>query len=191
MLNIVFMGPPGAGKGTQSKIIEDTFGLKQLSTGAMFRAEIAAGTPLGLQVKSVLDAGSLVSDDITVGIIRARLSQPDCKNGVIFDGFPRTVPQAEALDALFAELGHTLHAVLQLVVDDSILLGRIQERAAQTGEKRADDDPEVLKKRLAAYHSQTAPLLPFYREKGLLHQIDGMQSVETVAAQIARILQAN
>lgn len=188
MLNIVFLGPPGAGKGTQSKIIEDAFGLKQLSTGAMFRAEIAAGTPLGLQVKSVMDAGSLVSDDITDDIIRRRITQPDCKNGVILDGFPRTIPQAEALDEMFAEFGFKLYAVLQLVVDDAILLGRIQERDAQSGERRPDDDPEILKKRLAAYHSQTAPLLPFYKAKGLLHKIDGMMPVDQVTAEIFRIL---
>lgn len=188
MINIVLLGPPGAGKGTQARLLEERLALKQLSTGNMLRAEIAAGSPLGQEVKTIVDSGGLVSDDIVLRIIKHRIRQADCASGVIFDGFPRTVPQAEGLDNMLADNQMKLNAVIQIVVDEDILLERIQTRAASSGERRADDDPEVLKKRLDAYRAQTAPIIPFYEARGLLHKIDGMQPIDTVAAQIAAIL---
>lgn len=189
MINIILLGPPGAGKGTQAKVLEQNFGLKQLSTGDMLRAEIAAASELGCKVKAVMDSGALVSDDIVIDIIRNRMTKPDCARGVIFDGFPRTVAQAEALDAMLAAAGFPLTAVIQIVVDEGALLDRIKTRAAQTvGTARADDDPEVLKTRLDAYRAQTAPIIPFYESKNLLQKIDGMQPIEAVSAQIAALL---
>ena len=188
MINVILIGPPGAGKGTQAGVLETTFGLKQLSTGNMLRAEIAAGSELGNRVKSVMDAGALVSDDIVIDIIKHRMAQPDCAKGVIFDGFPRTVAQAQALDAMLAAAGFPLTAVIQIVVDETKLIDRITARAAQSDEKRPDDDPEVLKKRLAAYHDQTAPIIPYYTDRGMIKQVDGMQPIEAVSAAIKALL---
>ncbi|MBI1326137.1 MAG: adenylate kinase [Alphaproteobacteria bacterium] len=191
-MNIILFGPPGAGKGTQAKILEQKYGLKQLSTGDMLRAEMAAGSPLGVKVKGIVDAGSLVPDDIMIAIIAERIDQPDCKNGFILDGFPRTEAQAQELDAMLTQKGKRLDAVILLEVDEKILIDRIRTRIAQTAQagdaKRADDDEEVLKTRLEAFRKQTAPIFPFYEKKGQLEKVDGMQPVEAVTAKIDDIL---
>ncbi len=187
-MNIILMGPPGAGKGTQAKILEETRGLKQLSTGDMLRAEIAAQSPLGLKVKEIMDAGSLVSDEIVIEMISHRIEQADCAKGFILDGFPRTVAQAEALDKMLHEKGKDLNAVIQLSVDEEALLARIEKRAAENGGARADDNAETLKKRLDAYRAQTAPILPYYEGKGMLQTVDGMADINVVTSKIAAIL---
>ena len=189
MTNIILLGPPGAGKGTQAKVLEDGKGLKQLSTGDMLRAEIAAASPLGVKVKNILETGALVSDDIMIEMISNRIDQDDCKNGFILDGFPRTVPQAKALDEMLAQKGKDLTSVIQLAVDENALLARIEKRAAETqGGPRPDDNADALKKRLAVYNEQTAPILPYYEGKGLLKKVDGMASVGQVTDQIAKLL---
>jgi adenylate kinase len=191
-MRIILLGPPGAGKGTQAQRLVAKYGIVHLSTGDMLRAAAAAGTPLGLRAKSLMDRGQLVPDEVVVDIVADRISQPDAKAGVILDGFPRTVPQAEALDRLLAERGLGLDAVIELKVDEGILLKRIETRIAHMtarGEAlRADDNPEVLKGRLEAYRAQTAPLVDYYARKGLLRSVDGMAPVEAVAAAIDRIL---
>ncbi|HNQ92044.1 MAG TPA: adenylate kinase [Alphaproteobacteria bacterium] len=187
-MNIILMGPPGAGKGTQAKILEDARGLKQLSTGDMLRAEISGETPLGLKVKAIMDSGSLVSDEIVIEMISNRIDQPDCVEGFILDGFPRTVAQAEALDKMLHAKGKDLNAIIQLVVDEAALLARIERRAVETGGARADDNAETLKKRLDAYKAQTAPIVPYYEGQGRLKKVDGMAAVNIVTEQIADIL---
>jgi adenylate kinase len=186
--DIILLGAPGAGKGTQAQRIVEDYGMVQLSTGDMLRAAVAAGTPLGKQAKDIMDRGDLVSDDIIIGMISERLDGPDTAKGVIFDGFPRTVVQAEALDALLAEKGRRLDAVIELEVDETALFERIETRAAESSEKRADDNAETLKKRLVAYLEQTAPLKPYYEERGNLKKVDGMQSIDEVYRQIREIL---
>ena len=188
MINVVLLGPPGAGKGTQSKVLQEKYGLKQLSTGEMLRAEVAAGTPIGREVKDILEQGGLVSDETMVEMLIERMKQPDCKNGVIFDGFPRTVPQARALDVMLWRVGLKLTAVIQITVDEGILMDRIRKRDAEAGVSRADDTPEVLIKRLEAYHAKTAPIIPYYQEDRRLKQVDGMQPIEVVSAQIDEII---
>lgn len=189
MTNIILLGPPGAGKGTQAQILEETRSLKQLSTGDMLRAEIGAATDLGIRVKNIIETGALVSDDIMIEMISNRIDQEDCAKGFILDGFPRTVPQAEALDAMLAQKGKGLDAVIQLVVDEDALLARIEKRASEskTG-PRADDNAEALKKRLDVFREQTAPILPYYDGKALLQKVDGMAPIGVVTAQIAQIL---
>lgn len=187
-MNIILLGPPGAGKGTQAKLIEDGRGMKQLSTGDMLRAEVAAETPLGLKVKEILAAGALVSDEIVIEMIANRIEQPDCVGGFILDGFPRTVAQAEALDKMLASKGKKLDAVVQLVVDEAALLARIQKRASESATVRADDNEDALKKRLIAYREQTAPIIPYYEAKGQLKKVDGMAAVNIVTEQIAKVL---
>ena len=189
-MNIILFGPPGAGKGTQAKLIEQKYGLVQLSTGDMLRAAVAAGTELGLKAKAVMDAGGLVDDAIMIGIIADRISQPDCAQGFILDGFPRTVAQAEGLDRMLAEKGLKLDRVIELTVDDTELFARIEKRAAETPpeQRRADDNAETLRKRLGVYHSQTAPVLPYYAGRGELVKIDGMQPIEIVTAHIEKVL---
>lgn len=188
MTNLILFGPPGAGKGTQAKILEDTKGLKQLSTGDMLRAEIAAGSALGLQAKSIMDSGALVSDEIVIAMISSRIDAPDCAKGFILDGFPRTVPQAEALDVMLAAKNKKLDMVIELSVDHAALLARVQKRAAESDVVRADDNEDALKKRLAVYVQQTAPVLPYYASKGILKTIDGMQNVDDVTKAIAAFL---
>ena len=188
-MNIILFGPPGAGKGTQAQMLVSEFGMVQLSTGDMLRAAISAETELGLKAKSIMDAGQLVSDDIMIGMIAERMDAPECANGVILDGFPRTLPQAEALDAMFAEKGITLDKVIEIVVDEAALFDRIEKRAAETGGARGDDNAEVLAKRLKVYHENTAPVLPYYREQGSFVQIDGMQSIDEVGKQLKAALQ--
>lgn len=191
-MNLILIGPPGAGKGTQAKILEQEYGLKQLSTGDMLRAEIAAGTDLGKKAKAIMDAGNLVSDDIMVDMIASRIEQADCAKGVIFDGFPRTVDQAEALDAMLADKGKPLNVVIQMVVDEEELVNRLKTRIQQTIDAgqpvRADDNEETFRKRLGVYRDQTAPILPYYESVGLLKTVDGMQPIDFVTQQIKAIV---
>jgi adenylate kinase len=187
-MNIILFGAPGAGKGTQAERLVAKYGLVQLSTGDMLRAAIAAGTELGLKAKDIMDRGDLVSDDIIVGMIAARIDDDDCANGVILDGFPRTVAQAEALDVMLAEKGKSLDAVIEIKVDEAALFARIENRAAETGGARSDDNADTLRKRLAVYHENTAPLLPYYAGKGVLKSVDGMVQIDDVFAQIESIL---
>lgn len=189
MINIVLLGPPGAGKGTQSKILQERFGLFQLSTGDMLRSEVAAGTDLGAKAKSIMDAGGLVPDDVMIGMIKSRLSRPECAKGIIFDGFPRTVPQAEALDRMLTDAGHQLDAVVQLTVDDAILVDRIRKREAESQVVRSDDNPDVLIKRLAAYHAQTVQIIPYYQSSNRIFAVDGMQPIDDVAQQVGTIVE--
>jgi len=192
MMRLIFLGPPGAGKGTQASRLVDKHRIPQLSTGDMLRAAVKAGTPIGLQAKAVMDAGALVSDDIVVGIVADRIEEPDARRGFILDGFPRTVAQAQALDAMLEKKGMKLDAVIEFKVDESALLSRIQKRAAETGAAggvvRPDDNPEVFRTRLDAYRSQTAPLSDYYRATGDLRTVDGMQPVGEVATAIDAIL---
>jgi adenylate kinase len=193
-MRLILLGPPGAGKGTQAQRLIAKHGIIQLSTGDMLRAAVAAGTPVGLRAKSIMDRGELVPDDVVVAIIAERIDQPDARRGFVLDGFPRTVPQAEALERLLAERGLKLDAVIELKVDEGILLRRIEKRVAEMvarGEKvRADDNPEVLKGRLAAYRAQTAPLVGHYAATGALRSVDGMAPIEDVADAIDRHLAA-
>ncbi|MEO1193070.1 MAG: adenylate kinase [Pseudomonadota bacterium] len=189
-MNIILLGPPGAGKGTQAKILEDERGLKQLSTGDMLRAEVASGSDLGRQAKEIMDEGRLMPDSLMLEMILNRMSQPDCAEGFILDGFPRTVAQAEGLTDMLAKNGKKLHAVIEVRVPDQVLYDRIETRAKETGGARSDDNVETLKKRLDVYHGQTAPILPYYESIGTLHVVDGMQPIEMVKAEIAGILAA-
>jgi adenylate kinase len=188
-MRLILLGPPGAGKGTQAEKIVADHRIVQLSTGDMLRAAVAAGTPVGKRAKLIMDRGELVPDDIVINIIRDRLAKPDTGNGFILDGFPRTVAQAEALDRLLASLGLPLDAVIELKVDEGVLLSRIETRIRENpGAVRADDNPETLKKRLAVYRQQTAPVADYYRKKARLETVDGMATKEQVAASVARIL---
>ena len=187
-MNLVLFGPPGAGKGTQSKILTEKRGLPQLSTGDMLRAAIEAGTPLGLSVKATMAKGELVSDETVIRIIGERYDQPDCKNGAVFDGFPRTISQAEALDRMLDDRGRKIDLVLELKVDDAVLLGRVEARIKAGGVLRSDDTPETLAHRLKVYYKNTAPLIDFYRGQGKLKTVDGMAPVEAVTAEIAAVL---
>ena len=191
-MRLILLGPPGAGKGTQAQRLIAKHGIVQLSTGDMLRAAVAAGTPIGLRAKSIMDRGKLVPDDVVVAIIAERIDRQDAKRGFVLDGFPRTVLQAEALERLLAERGLKLDAVIELRVDEGILLRRIEKRVAEMvarGEKvRADDNPEVLKGRLGAFRAQTAPLVGHYAAKGMLKSVDGMAPIDEVAAAIDRHL---
>jgi adenylate kinase len=191
-MRLILLGPPGAGKGTQASNLVEKFGIVQLSTGDMLRAATAAGTPVGLHAKEIMARGELVPDDIVVEIVADRISQPDAHNGFILDGFPRTVPQAEALDRMLHQKKLDLDAVIELKVDEGILLKRIQKRAAEMAARgdalRADDNAEALHKRLEAYRRQTAPLIAFYADKGILRTVDGMAGIEDVAKAIEQVL---
>lgn len=213
-MNLVLLGPPGGGKGTQAKRLMDKFGLIQLSTGDMLRAAVASGSDVGKKAKAVMDAGQLVSDEIVISIIDERLDQPDTKNGVIFDGFPRTVAQAEALDVIIVKKGRKLDHAIEIRVPDQLLIDRITGRytCAKCGagyhetfqkpkiegvcdacggkefSRRADDNAETVKKRLDAYHAQTAPLLPYYEGKGILSVVDGTQDIALVTQALEGIL---
>jgi adenylate kinase len=189
-LNLILFGPPGAGKGTQAKMLCETRGLPQLSTGDMLRAAVAAGSPLGLRVKAILEKGELVPDALVIDIIGARYDQPDCKNGAVFDGFPRTIPQAEALDTMLSARGRKIDQVLELKVDDAVLLSRVEARIKAGGVMRSDDTPETLAHRLSVYYKNTAPLIDFYRAQGKLVTLDGMAPIETVTTAIAEQLEA-
>lgn len=193
-MRIILLGPPGSGKGTQAQLLVQRYGIVQLSTGEMLRAAVAAGTPVGLKAKEIMASGGLVPDDVVVGIISDRIDQPDAKNGFILDGFPRTVPQAEALDELLKHKHLKLDAVIELRVNESALLNRVETRVAQMRERgeevRLDDTPEVLTKRLASYRSQTEPLIHYYSERRKLSTIDGMMAIDEVTRAIHRQLLA-
>lgn len=187
-MRLILLGPPGAGKGTQSQRLVEKFGIPQLSTGDMLRAAVASGSSIGKQAKSVMDAGGLVSDDIVVGIVADRIEEQDARRGFILDGFPRTVGQADALDRMLQQKGLKLDAVVELKVDEGALVGRIEKRAAETlarGEPvRKDDNPDVFRKRLEEYKAVTAQLTPYYRERGLLSEVDGMAEIDEVTRQV-------
>ncbi|MFN3701668.1 MAG: adenylate kinase [Alphaproteobacteria bacterium] len=185
-MNLIFFGPPGAGKGTQAQLIEKKYGLKQLSTGDMLREEVSNATPLGLEAKKLMDAGQLVADEIVIGMIAARIDSAECAKGVIFDGFPRTVAQAEALDAMLAERSKTIDLVLELKVDDDLIVERIKKRAVEEG--RSDDTVEALKKRLEAYRDYAAKVLPYYQAKLGVQPVEGMKPIAEVTAQIEQII---
>jgi adenylate kinase len=189
-VNLVLFGPPGSGKGTQAKILQEKEGWPQLSTGDMLRAAIAAGTELGKKCKAIIDAGELVSDEIVVGIISERYDQPDCAKGAIFDGFPRTIPQAESLDHMLKVRDKKIDLVIELKVDDAVLIDRVKARIAQSGGAvRPDDNPETLKNRLEVYYKNTAPLLEYYRGQGKLVTVDGMAPIEEVTKAIAGVIE--
>ena len=215
-MNLILLGPPGAGKGTQAKRLEQKYGLVQLATGDMLRAAVASGSALGTRVKAIMDAGRLVPDDIIVAMLAARIAEPDAANGFILDGFPRTVPQAEALDRMLEAASRHLDHVILMEVDEQALIERIAGRfscrtcGASFHERhhrpriegvcdvcggtdlvhRADDRPEAIATRLAAYRNQTAPLLPYYRERGVLRPVDGMADIDEVTRQIETVLRA-
>jgi adenylate kinase len=191
-MRLILLGPPGSGKGTQATRLVQKYGIPQLSTGDMLRAAVAAGTPIGLKAKAIMDSGSLVPDEIVVGIIAQRVEEPDAHHGFILDGFPRTVAQAKALDTILEEKQHGLDAAIELKADPDKLVERIIRRAdeAKAAGKpvRKDDDPEVFKTRLDAYRRDTAAVTPYYLEKGLLHEVDGMAPIESVSQAIDAIV---
>jgi adenylate kinase len=191
-MRLILLGPPGAGKGTQAQRLVQKHGIVQLSTGDMLRAAVKAGTLVGLRAKAIMDRGELVPDEMVVTIVADRIAEPDAKNGFILDGFPRTVPQAVALDKMLQEKGLKLDGVIELKVDAGILQNRVDNRlreaAARGEELRSDDDPEVLKRRLDAYREQTAPLVDYYRWQGSLKSVDGMQAIDEVESAIHKAL---
>jgi adenylate kinase len=190
-MNIVLFGAPGAGKGAQAERIASLYGMVHLSTGEMLRSAISSGSDLGVRAKDIIGRGELISDDIIVRIVDTRIDEDDCVNGVILDGFPRTIAQAEALNEMLASRGRTLDHVIEIEVDELALFARIENRASErrrTGTARSDDNAEILRKRLAIYRETSAPLLPYYRAKGLLRSVDGMISIEGVATQIDNLL---
>ena len=186
-MNILILGPQGSGKGTQAKRIAGEYGVAHVSTGDILRAEVAAGAALGLQVKSVMDAGKLVSDDLIVALIRERIAAPDARAGFVLDGFPRTVDQAAALDRLLEGNGKVISAVVNLSVPDSALIDRLAGRSGQ--EKRSDDRQETVLERLRVYHEKTEPLAEFYRGRRLLTDVDGMGEIAEVAGRIGKALE--
>lgn len=187
-MNLILFGPPGAGKGTQAARLRAAHDLAHLSTGDMLRAAVAAKTPVGLEAEAIMAAGKLVSDELICNVVADRIEEPDCAAGFILDGFPRTLAQAEALDAMLAGKGKEIDVVIEFTADEDELIKRIEGRAAENGGARADDNAETLKKRLDVYRSQTAPVLPFYAGKGLLRTIDGMQSMDDVTRAIEAVL---
>ena len=189
-MRLILLGPPGVGKGTQAKLLVEELGIPQLSTGDILRSAIANKTPLGVQAKAIVDRGDLVSDDIVNGIVSERIDAPDCAKGFILDGFPRTIPQADALGAMLVQKGLKLNAVVEITADADTLIARVAKRASETGGARADDTAEVIRKRLEVYRELTEPLVSYYRGKGQLVTVDGMAPVEEVTAAIRRALGA-
>lgn len=213
-MNIILLGPPGAGKGTQARFLESKYGMVQLATGDMLRAAVGGGSPLGDELRQIMNKGELVSDDLMVRLIENRISQPDCENGFILDGFPRTIPQADALDRMLAAKNMNLDAVIELKVDEERLVERISGRftckkcgegyhekfcktkvdsvcdscGSQEFDRRADDNAETMKTRLASYHEQTAPIVPYYKEKGTLKTIDGMADMMEVRTNLEQLI---
>ena len=190
-MNIVLFGAPGAGKGAQAERIASLYGMVHLSTGEMLRSAISSGSDLGVRAKDIIDRGELISDEIIVRIVDKRIDEDDCVKGIILDGFPRTIAQAEALNEMLASRGRALDHVIEIEVDELALFARIENRASErrrTGTARSDDNAEILRKRLAIYRETSAPLLPYYRAKGLLRSVDGMISIEGVATQIDNLL---
>ncbi|MBN9547378.1 MAG: adenylate kinase [Alphaproteobacteria bacterium] len=193
-MRLILLGPPGAGKGTQAQRLVEKHGIPQLSTGDMLRAAVQAGTEVGKRAKAVMDAGELVSDAIVNAIVAERIDQPDCARGFILDGYPRTLVQADAVEAMLAERGIALDTVVELVVDDKALVGRIVKRAedakAAGQPVRKDDNPAVFEERLREYYKKTAPLIGYYYAKGKLKTVDGMASIDAVTAEIGKVLAA-
>ncbi|MDX8440154.1 adenylate kinase [Mesorhizobium australafricanum] len=193
-MRLILLGPPGAGKGTQAQRLVEKHGIPQLSTGDMLRAAVQAGTEVGKRAKAVMDAGELVSDAIVNAIVAERIDQPDCAKGFILDGYPRTLVQADAVEAMLAERGIALDTVIELVVDDKALVGRIVKRAedakAAGQPVRKDDNPEVFEERLREYYKKTAPLIGYYYAKGKLKTVDGMAGIDAVTAEIGKVLAA-
>jgi adenylate kinase len=192
-MRLILLGPPGAGKGTQAKILVDSYGIPQLSTGDILRSAIANKTPMGLAAKEIMDRGDLVPDEVVNGIVSERLDAPDAQKGFVLDGFPRTIPQAEELDAMLEDKGMKLDGVVEIAADEDVLVNRIVKRARETaaasgGAARADDNVEVVRNRLKVYRELTEPLVGYYKDKGLVRTVDGMQSVEEVTADIRRAL---
>ena len=191
-MRLILLGPPGAGKGTQAARLVENHGIVQLSTGDMLRAAVKAGTEVGLKAKAVMEAGGLVSDEIVIGVVADRIDQPDCAKGFILDGFPRTVPQAEALTRMLASKGLKLDAVIELVVDSEALVDRMKKRVEETiaagGTPRADDNPESFRKRLAEYQEKTAPLSGYYASTGELKTVDGMMAIDDVTTAMEKLL---
>ena len=191
-MKLILLGPPGAGKGTQARRLEEQFGLRQLSTGDMLRAAVAAGTELGRRAKDIMARGDLVPDDLVVSLLLERIKQPDCAKGFVLDGFPRTVAQAEALDRALEAQGVKIDRIVALKVDEKALFDRIDNRAREAqaaGQPlRADDNPETLKQRIRVYNAQTAPILPYYEKAGRLQWIDGMASIDEVYKQLTEAL---
>jgi adenylate kinase len=187
-MNIILLGPPGAGKGTQAKRLETLYGFKQISTGDMLRAEVAAGSAIGNEAKAIMEKGQFVPDPIIVAMIQNRIAQPDCQRGFILDGFPRTESQAEALDAMLSQRDLTIGAVILLDVNEDELVERIASRKGEDGTRRPDDNPEVVRARLDIYRKQTAPILPYYEKAGRLLHVDGMKDVESVGKALDAIV---
>ena len=211
---LILLGPPGAGKGTQARMLEEDFGLIQLSTGDLLRAAVAAGTEAGKRAKAVMEAGQLVSDEIVLAILKDRMAQPDVAKGIILDGFPRTAGQAAALDALLSAAGQKVTAAISLEVDDEAMVGRVSGRTTCAGcgegyhdqfkqpavagvcdkcggtsfKRRADDNAETVRERLKAYHAQTAPLIAYYDEKGVLERLDAMGAIAAIREALGRIV---
>jgi len=188
-LNLVLFGPPGAGKGTQARVLQESRGWPQLSTGEMLRDACRRGTQLGVKCRELMDRGELVPDEIVVGIIADRLDQPDCADGAVFDGFPRTIAQAEALDAILAKRGRQIDLVIELKVKDEILVARVEQRIRDGGQSRADDTPQTLRHRLSVYYKNTCPLLDYYRAQGKLAGVDGMAAIPAVTAAITALIE--
>lgn len=213
-MNLIFLGAPGSGKGTQAEILEKRLGLVKLSTGDMLRAAVAAGSPLGNRVKAIMESGRLVPDDIMIEMIAERISRPDCKKGFVLDGFPRTVAQAEALDKMLAAAGRKIDRVIEIRVDDQMVIERISGRfscavcgagyhdkyklpakdsvcdacGGKEFTRRKDDDAETVKARMEAYHRQTAPLYPYYEARGLITRVDGTRGIEAVTEEIEGVV---
>ena len=190
-MNLILLGPPGAGKGTQAKRLEQAHGLAHISSGDLFRAHISKGDALGLEMKSYMDGGNLVPDELVIRMLEEEIDNPRCRNGFVLDGFIRTIAQAKALDAMLERRQIKLNVVIELRVNDDLLLDRVKTRVASNPEgvaQRADDNPEILANRLKVYHTQTAPLLPYYSEAGLLRSVDAMQDIDTVAAAVERVV---